>query len=229
MPQGDLLLWLKYLTALAGGLFLLSTLGMVVTRQVQGCLKFFIFQSIFLCTSAFLIGFRLHSWHVIAVGLIDLINKPIVIPWLLRRSVRQEAFSRREVTQVLNIPTSLLISIGLIVIGAFISLPLLRETDLQYIAINLPIGLIGVLVGGYTAAVRREAVPLFLGLLAMENAALFAGIAIAPDLPVMAEMVFAFDALVVAFVFGVLTRAVQEHIGTTEVGALTSLKEEAKQ
>lgn len=229
MPQGELLLWLNYLTALVGGLFLLSTFGMVVTRQVQGCLRFFILQSIFLCASAFLIGFQLHSWHVLAVGLIDLINKPIIVPWLLRRTVREEVFSRREVTQVLNIPTSLLISLGLMTIGYVISLPLLRAASAQYININLPIGLIGLLVGGYTATVRREAVPLFLGLLAMENAALFAGIAIAPEMPMLAELVVAFDVLVVAFVFGILTRAVHEHIGTTEVGALTSLKEEPKQ
>jgi len=32
--------------------------------------------------------------------------------------------------------------------------------------------------------------------------------------------------LILVFVVGVLTRAVHEHIGTTEVGALTTLKEE---
>lgn len=229
MPGQDSLLWLNYLACLTGGLFLLSTFGMVVTRQVQGCLRFFILQSVFLCASAFLLGLGLHSWHVLAVGLIDLINKPIVIPWLLRRTVREEVFSRREVTQVLNVPTSLLISLGLMIIGYVISLPLLGVAESQFISINLPIGLIGLLVGGYTASVRREAVPLFLGLLAMENSALFAGIAIASDLPMMAEMVVVFDALVVAFVFGILTRAVHEHIGTTEVGTLTSLKEEPRQ
>ena len=77
-------------------------------------------------------------------------------------------------------------------------------------------------------SVRREAVPLFLGLLAMENSALFAGFAIAPELPMMAELAVVFDVLIVAFVFGILTRAVHEHIGTTEVGTLTLLKEESK-
>ncbi len=225
MPESGSLLWMNDLNALAGGLFLLATFGMVATRQVRGCLWFFVFQSVFLCGSAFLLGLRLHSWHVFAVGAIDLINKPLIIPWLLRRTVREEVFSRREVTQVLNIPTSLLIASGLVVAAYVFSLPLLRVAGGPYISINLPIGLAGLLVGAYTTSVRREAVPLFLGLLAMENSALLAGFAIAPELPLMAELAIIFDVLVVAFVFGILTRAVHEHIGTTEVGTLTLLKE----
>ncbi len=228
MPDTHSLFWLNQLAALAGGLFLLGTFGMVATRQIQGCLRFFILQSLFLCASAFLLGLRLHSWHVLAVGAIDLINKPIFIPWLLRRTVREEIFSRREVAQVLNIPTSLLIASVLVIIAYILALPLLRVAHGPCVNINLPIGLAGLFVGGYAASVRREAVPLLLGLLTMENSVLFAGIAIAPGLPMMVEIAIAFDVLVVAFVFGILTRAVHEHVGTTEVGRLTSLKEEPK-
>lgn len=229
MPASDPLLWMNHLAALAGGLFLLATFGMVATRQVQGCLWFFILQSLFLCASAFLLGVRLHSWHVFAVGVIDLISKPFLIPWLLRRTVREEVFGQREITQALNIPTSLLIALGLVIVAYVLSQPLLRFADSPHTMINLPIGLAGLLVGAHTACVRREAVPLFLGLLGMENSALFAGIAIAPGLPMLAELAVAFDALAIAFVFGILIRAVHEHIGTTEVGTLTLLKEEPNQ
>jgi hydrogenase-4 membrane subunit HyfE len=63
----------------------------------------------------------------------------------------------------------------------------------------------------------------------MENAAFFAGIGVAPELPLVAEVSIAFDVLMLVFVVGVLTRAVQEHVGTTEVGALTVLREEPPQ
>ncbi len=46
---------LTQLNALAGAFFLLSTFGMVATRQVQGCLRFFILQSLFLASSAVLL------------------------------------------------------------------------------------------------------------------------------------------------------------------------------
>jgi len=213
---------------LAGGLFLLCTFGMVATRQVQGCLRLFIAQAWFLVVSALLLSVLLHSWHVFAVGIINAISKPFLIPWLLRRTVRDEVYSRREIDQLVNIPTSLLIALALAIAGFFLAQPLLHAADGRFVAVNLPIGLACLLLGGYTASVRREAVPLLLGLLAMEDSAFFAGVAIVPELPLIAELAIAFDVLMLSLIVGLLTRTVHEHIGTTEVGALTKLKEESK-
>ena len=51
-------LLLDNLNALAGGLFLITAFGIIAIRQVQDCLRFFIFQSIFLAVSAFVSGRR---------------------------------------------------------------------------------------------------------------------------------------------------------------------------
>ena len=218
---------LENLNALAGGLFLLCAFGMVATRQVRGCLHFFIAQALFLAMSAFILGALLHSWDVLAVGVINVITKPFLIPWVLQRNVRGEMYSRREIDQLLNIPISLLIALALAIAACFLALPLLRAAGGGgFAAVNLPIGLAGLLLGAYTACVRRQAVPLLLGLLAMENSAFFAGIAIAPALPFLAEVAVTFDVLMLSFIVGLLTRTIHEHIGTTEVGALTTLQEQ---
>ena len=60
----------------------------------------------------------------------------------------------------------------------------------------------------------------------MENGAFFAGIAIAPDLPLMAELAVAIDVVLIAVVVGVLTRDINQTIGTTEAAAMTELREE---
>jgi hydrogenase-4 component E len=223
-PMSALLPWLENLNALAAGLFLLSAFGMVATRQVLGCLRLFMANGLFLAVSAFLLGAILHSWHVFAIGVIDLVTKPILIPWLLRRIVPSEVYVRREIDQALNIPTSLLIVLALTIAAYFLTLPLLQAGGAQ-VGLNLPVGMAGLFIGAYTAATRREAVPLLLGLVAMENGAFFAGIAIAPELPLIAELALAFDVLVLVFIIAVLTRTVHEHLGTTEVGALAQLKE----
>lgn len=222
--------YLQHLNALAGGLFLLCTFGMVATRQVRGCLRMFAGQALFLVASALMLSGLLQSWHLLAVALINLLAKPVLIPWLLRRTLGSEVNTRREVVQALNIPTSLLIALALALGAWFLAQPLLRAAPdpEPYLAVNLPIGLAGVLVGAYTATVRREALPLLLGLLGMENSAFFAGIAIAPTLPLIAELAFASDVLILAFIAGVLTRTVHEHVGTTRVGELTRLKEETR-
>jgi hydrogenase-4 component E len=228
MTHPNAIPWLQSLNALAGGLFLLTTFGLVAMRQVNACLRLFIALSIFLAASAFLLGALFHNWHLVIVGVVDVVTKAIIVPWLLRRGLRNEVYTRREITQVLNIPTSLLIALGLTVVAYLLSTPLMAIGDGVTVGLNLPIGLAGLLIGGLTAAVRREAVPLFLGLLAMENSAFFAGIGVAPEMPLIAEVSIAFDVVILVFIVSVLTHAVQERIGTTEVGALTTLKEEAK-
>jgi hydrogenase-4 component E len=162
------------------------------------------------------------------MGVVDIGTKAIIIPWLLRRALPDEVYTRRVVTQVLNIPTALLMALALAISAYLLSKPLLAVNNNPAISVNLPIGFAGLLIGGLTAAVRREAVPLFLGLLAMENSAFLAGIGVAPEMPLIAEVSIAFDVLILVFAVSVLTRTVHEHIGTTEVGALTLLKEEAK-
>ena len=228
MTDPNIIAWLQNLNALAGGLFLLATFGLVAMRQVDACLRLFVALSIFLAASAFLLSALFQNWHLAVVGFVDILTKAIMVPWLLRRSLRDEVYTRREITQVLNIPTSLLIALALTIVAYLLSTPLLAIGDGLTIGLNLPIGLAGLLIGGLTAAVRREAVPLFLGLLAMENSAFFAGIGIAPEMPLIAEVSIAFDVVILVFIVSVLTYAVHEHIGTTEIGALTALKEEPK-
>ncbi|HVB39168.1 MAG TPA: hypothetical protein VND92_11540 [Vicinamibacterales bacterium] len=228
MPGPSAIPWLQNLNALAGGLFLLATFGMVATRQALGCLRLFIAQSACLVLSAFLLGMLDHSWDLMVVGVVDLAIKVFVNPWLLRRSLGREVYTRREITQALNVPATLLIALALALTGYFLAQPLLAVTGGADIGLNLPIGLAGLLIGTFTATVRREAVPLFLGLLATENSAFFAGLAVAPAMPLMAEVAIAFDVMILVFVVGILTRLVHERIGTTEVGALTALREEPK-
>ncbi len=229
MAYPGLFPWLQSLNALAGGFFLLCAFGLVAVRQAQNCLRLFVAQSLFLCLSAFMLGILLHSSDLIAVGIIDFISKPVVIPWLLRRTVGGEVHTRREITQVFNIPTSLLIALALTISAYLFATPLLRAGNAgDLIGSNLPIGLAGLLIGAFTMAVRREAVPMALALISMENSAFFAGIAIAPDFPLIAEVSIAFDVLILTFLVGLLTRAVRQQIGTTAVGALTELREAKK-
>jgi hydrogenase-4 component E len=217
---------LENVNGLTGGLFLLTAI--VATRQARGCLNLFVTQSLLLAASAFLLGLQHNSWHLYGVGLVNVIAKPVLIPWILRRTASQEVYTRREIDQVLNIPTSLLIALALTVLAYFLSLPLLEAVEAEFRAPNVPIGLAGLLLGSYTLVARREAVPLLIGLLAMENGAFFTGIAISRNLPLLVELAIATDGLIIVFIMGVLTRAVEKQIGTTAVGSLANLKEEGR-
>jgi hydrogenase-4 membrane subunit HyfE len=215
---------LASLNGLAAGVFLLSAFGLLATRQMQGCVRFFRLQSLALVASIFLIAIGMRVPDLIAVALLDLAIKPLFIPWLLRRYVREELFRRREIDQLLNIPSSLLIGLAL-TLAAYFLVAIFPPAAGAMGNINVSVGLAGLLIGAYTLAVRKEAVPQLIGIFAIENGSLFAGIAIAPRLPLVAEMAFPFDMLIIALVIGILTRITHERIGTTEVGALATLRE----
>jgi hydrogenase-4 component E len=216
---------LNNLNALVAGLFLLTAFGIVAMRQAKACLNLFIAQSLLLAISAFLLGMRYQSSHLFGVAIVNIISKVIIVPWLLFRTSPAEIYTRREIDQVLNIPTSLLIALALAILAYFLSVPVLDALDVQFRVPNVPIGIAGLLLGAFTLTVRREAIPLLIGLLEMENGAFFTGISIARNLPLMVELAIAADGLIIVFIMGVLTRAVHQHIGTTAVGELTNLKE----
>jgi hydrogenase-4 component E len=214
------------LNALSAGLILLTAFGMVATRQVQGVMRFFVVQSLFLSASAFLIGFSRNSIHLLALGVITIAAKVIAIPWVLKRTLPGDLYERREINQAINIPSSLLIALLLAIAAEFLVSPLLAITPDPVIHVNLPIGLAGILIGAYSLIARREALPQMVGILAMENGAFFAGIAIAPDLPLIAELAIAIDVILIVVVIGVLTRNITQTIGTTEAASMSELREE---
>lgn len=213
------------LDALTGALFLLTALGVVATRQVLASLQLFILQSLLLAVSAVLLGVAAGSNHLYAVAAITVATKIVLIPWLLRRTLGAEVYQTREIERVLNIPSSLLVAAALIVLTYAITDPILDAVAVPFGRINLPFGLAAAFLGAFTITVRREAVPQLLGLLAVENGVFFAGIAIVPDLPAIAELAVAVDVVVIALVVGLLTRRIRAQLGTTAVGALAALRE----
>jgi hydrogenase-4 component E len=214
------------LNTLCAGLVLISAFAMVATRQVQGVVRFFIIQSLLLAASCFLLGFSQHSMHLYALGTITIVAKVIAIPWVLKRTLARVLYVRREIDQVFNIPASLLLALLLAIFSVLLVSPIMSVTPDPVIRINLPIGLAGVLIGAFSLVARREAVPQLIGILAMENGAFFAGIAIAAELPLIAELTVAFNVILITVIIGLLARNIKETIGTTEAGALTELKEE---
>jgi hydrogenase-4 component E len=215
------------INALLCGFFVLSAFGMIVVRQIGACLGIFVAQSALLAASAFVLGSDPLSWHLLVVGCVTLVSKPILIPWVLRRLVPREIYTVRELSQTLDVPTALLIALGLAFAGYALGARLVSEVPLLAKQ-NVIVGLASLLIGALVIAVRREAVPQILGILAMENAAFLAGIAMAPDFPLIPELAIAFDVPLLAFIVAVLTRAVYRRVGTTAVGELAALREETE-
>lgn len=217
------------LNTLNAGLILICAFAMVGTRQIQGVVRFFVIQSLLLAISSFLLGYDERSIHLWALGVITIVAKVIVIPWMLKRMLAPELYVRREIAQVLNIPVSLLLALLLAIAAELLVGPLSSQTGSPVIRVNLPIGLACILIGSYSLVARREAIPQLIGILAMENGSFLAGIAIAAELPLIAELAVAIDVVLIAVIVGLLTQSIKEKIGTTEAATLNELREEPMQ
>ncbi len=212
------------LNALAAALFLMTVFLFLASRQTAASLNLFVRQALLLSASALLQAFALHSLDLLLVAVITVVAKAVIIPWMLRRSLGGSFQSRREVELAVSVPTSLVIAIGASLVAYFVAQPVAAQTQ-GFVAVNLPVGLAGLLISVYALAVRHQALPQFLSLLMLDNAAFFAGIAIAST-SALWEIVAALEGIIVTIIVALLTRTISERIGTTHVGALAGLREE---
>ncbi|PSR29685.1 MAG: hypothetical protein C7B43_07800 [Sulfobacillus benefaciens] len=211
------------INSVIGALFLLSAVVLMTQRQAQAVLRLFVRQSILLAVSAFILGWLHHSAELMIVGLITIVAKAVLIPQLLTRTLGPDIRSRRELDFIVNTPVSLLIALGMTVLSYFFVAPLLNGAN-QTIAVNLPVGLDVLLIGVYTLAVRREAVPQMLAMMAIDNGAFYAGIAITTSSAIV-ELAAGLEGVMVVLIAAILARTLAQRVGSTEVSELTHLKE----
>lgn len=214
------------LNTLCAGLILVCAFAMVGTRQVQGVVRFYVAQSLLLAASSFVLASATHVMDLWILGAIAVVAKAWANPWVLRRMLAPDLYARREIDQAINIPASLLLALLLAIAAELLVGPLATARGNPVIAVNLPIGLACVLIGAHSLAARREAIPQLVGILAMENGAFFAGIGIAPELPIIAELAIAIDVVLIVLIVGLLTRDIKRRMGITAAATLRQLKEE---
>lgn len=215
---------LTEINALVLGLFILSTIALVVVRQVRACIAVFIAQSLLLAISAIVLGSSPFSWHLMALAAVTIAGKAIVIPWLIHVFVPADPEDVREERRTLDVPVALLAALGLTLLGYFFASRLIEGAP-NLSPGNVSMGLSALLVALLALSVRTQAVPQLLGILSMENGAFLAGIAIAPDFPLIAELAIAFDVPLLAFIVVLLARLAYRKLGSTEVGGLSNLHE----
>lgn len=214
---------LASLNTVVGALFILLTFLLMVSRQIQSVLRAFVGQSLLLVLSTLLLAILHHSAELAVVALITVAAKVIVIPGVLTRTLGQELRARREIESAVNVPVSLLLMLGLTVLAFFLAAPLLGPHTARA-AVNLPLGLAALLIGVYTLAIRREAVAQVLSIMAIDNGAFFAGVAITTSSAIV-EAAAGLEGVMVVLVVAILTRTIAQHLGSTEVGSLQQLGE----
>jgi len=219
----NLPLSLQIINLLAAILLLLS-FAMLTQRRILSLINLFALQGAVLALSTFVVAFSTNQHHLYYSAGLTLLLKVLLLPWLLHRLIRKLNV-RWDVETLINIPTTMLVGIALVILAFNVALPISQLAG-TIARSNLGIALACVLLAFLTMITRSKAVPQVIGFLAMENGLVFAATSATYGMPMVVEFGIALDVMVGMVILGVFFFQIRERFESLDIRHLEKLKEE---
>ncbi len=132
---------------------------------------------------------------------------------------------RWDVEPLINIPTTMLIGIVLVVFAFNLALPIAALSS-SIARSTLGIALACVLLSFMMMIVRAKAIPQVIGFLSMENSLFFAATAATNGMPMLVELGIALDVLMAFLIFGVFMFQIREQFDSLDMRHLERLRDD---
>ena len=204
-------------------LILLTAFGMLVQRRMNGLIRLFAWQGLFLSISTAIVGYVADQHHLYISSILTLSLKVILLPYILHVLVRRLKI-HREVETIVNVPLTMLIGIALVIFSYHLTAPVRNLSTLVTRSI-LAIALATVMIGLLMMIIRRHAVTQIIGFLALENGLFFAATSATYGMPLVVELGVALDILIAAFIFGIFFFHIHTTFDSLDVEQMARLKE----
>lgn len=208
---------------LLAAVLLLISFAMLSQRRIVGLVTLFAWQGAALAASTALVAWSTGQHHLYYSAALTLALKVIAMPWFFYRLVRQLDVNR-EVEPMLNIPTTMLIGIVLVIFAFNLALPISQMSG-TVTRSTLGIAMASVLLAFLMMITRRKAITQVIGFLAMENGLFFAATSATYGMPLVVEMGVALDVLVGVFVLGIFFFQIRETFDSLDLKHMEKLKE----
>ncbi len=205
-------------------LILLLSFAMISQRRIVSLINLFTMQGLALVVTSFLLGYITNQHELYVSGALTLVLKVILIPWMLHRMIRKLNV-RWDIETLLNVPTTMLVGIGLVIFSFSLALPVSRLSS-SLAGGSLGIALSCVMLSFLMLITRSKAVPQVIGFLSMENGLIFAATAVTSGMPMIVEFGIALDVLVGVLILGVFMFQIREKFDTLDIHHLEKLKED---
>jgi len=212
------------ISSFLAALVLLSAFGMLVQKRINGLINLFAWQGLFLSINTALVGYFAGKHHLYISSLLTLSLKVVLLPYILHVLVDRLKI-RKEVESVVNIPTTMLIGIALVIFSYHLMAPV-RELSTLITRSTLAIALATVMIGLLMMITRKHAVTQIIGFLALENGLFFAATSATYGMPLVVELGVALDVLIAAFIFGIFFFHINTAFDSLDVEQMARLKEE---
>jgi len=205
-------------------LLLLIAFAMLSQRRVLTLIKLLAWQGAALAVSTAIVASSTGQTHLYYSALLTALLKVILIPWILHRLI-DRLFVRWDIETLINIPTTMLIGIGLVIFAFALATPISQMAS-TLTRSTLGIALASVLLAFLMMIVRRKAVPQVIGFLAMENGLFFAATSATYGMPLVVELGVALDVLVGTFIFGIFFFHIREQFDSLDIRHMEKLKQD---
>ncbi len=215
-------LYLQVVNLLAA-LLLLIAFAMLSQRRIVGLVTLFQLQGIALAASTALVGYSTELHHLYASAALTVALKVIVLPWIMYRLIRRLDVDR-DVEPMINVPTTMLIGIVLVVFAFNLALPI-SEMAGTVTRATLGIAMASVLLAFLMMITRSKAIPQVIGFLSMENGLFFAATSATYGMPLVVELGVALDVLVGVIVLGIFFFQIRETFDSLDLKHMERLKE----
>ncbi|TAK38571.1 MAG: formate hydrogenlyase [Betaproteobacteria bacterium] len=212
------------LVNLLAAFLLLLAFAMLAQRRVLTLIKMFAWQGAALAASTLIVAYSTGQHHLYFSAALTLVLKVALIPWALHRLI-DRLNVRWDVETLLNIPTTMLVGIGLAIFAFALATPIAQMAG-TLTRSTLGIALASVLLAFLMMIVRRKAVPQVIGFLAMENGLFFAATSATYGMPLVVELGVALDVLVGTFIFGIFFFHIREQFDSLDIRHMEKLRED---
>jgi hydrogenase-4 component E len=216
-------LFTQFINLLGAGLLLLA-FAMISQRRILSLIHLFTLQGATLVLATAVVGYVTQQPHLYLSAGITFVLKVVLIPWLLHRVI-DRLDVRWDQETLINIPTTMLIGIALVIFAFNLGLPIARLSSTIAHG-TLGIALACVLLSFLMMITRAKAVPQVIAFLSMENGLFFAATSATYGMPMVVELGIALDVLIGALILGVFMFQIREQFDSLDIRHLESLKED---
>jgi hydrogenase-4 component E len=213
----------QILNLLAATLLLL-TFAMLSQRRILSLINLFTLHGATLVASALVVAYVTHDQHLYFSAGLTFLLKVMLIPWILHKLILRLNI-KWDVEPLINVPTTMLIGIVLVIIAFNLALPV-AKLSASIARGTLGIALACILLSFMMMITRSKAVPQVIGFLAMENGLFFAATAATNGMPMIVELGIALDVLVGILILGVFMFQIREQFDNLDIHNLEKLKED---
>ena len=214
---------ISQLINLCAALMLLLGFAMLSQRRILTLINLFMMQGMALLASTLIVAYTTGQSHLYGSAALTLILKVIALPWILHRLIRKLSV-KWDVETIINIPTTMLFGIALVVIAFNVAQPISQLSG-TIMRGTIGIALACILLSFLMMITRSKAVPQVIAFLSMENGLFFAATSATYGMPMVVELGVALDVMVGMVIFGVFFFQIRQQFDSLDIRLMERIKE----